>query len=75
MTDIPIWWVAISGLFFIVNTIFFIGLTVALYKIVKIMQELQPKVEDLTVKVNGLVGTLKMSRLSWTTWREASRQP
>ena len=51
MTEIPSWWLAVSGVFFVVNIFLFAAIFVAVLKLVKITQELAPKVNALVDRV------------------------
>lgn len=53
MTEIPTWWLGLSAAFFVVNIILFIGMTIALAVIVKMLKELQPKMAVMMLKVEA----------------------
>jgi len=54
MTEIPTWWLVLSAVFFGLNILLLIGWIVALTKIVGVVKALQPKISDLTTKVEGI---------------------
>jgi hypothetical protein len=54
MTEIPSWWLIVSAIFFVVNIVFFIGLTFALFKIVQVMQTFGPKVNAIAQRVDQI---------------------
>ena len=55
MTEIPTWWLVLSGVFFFLNTLLFIaGICVAIYAI-KFMKELSPKIASLEQSIQQLI--------------------
>lgn len=59
MTEIPLWWLILSGAFFFMNLVFFGVMAFVLIKLLAIVKELQPKVGELTTTVKGLVTTVQ----------------
>ena len=55
MNSFPEWWIWASGIFFVVNLLFFAALTFALFRLAILLKEISPKVNELSVKVNALV--------------------
>jgi len=53
--EIPTLWLWVSGIFFLIGILVFGATIVVLFKIVKMAEELKPKVDSLTVKVEGLI--------------------
>jgi predicted PurR-regulated permease PerM len=60
--EIPPIWLIVSGLFFFVGILAFVATLVVLYKLVKLAEELKPKVDSLSTKVEALVA--KVDRVS-----------
>ena len=56
--EIPAWWLILSGLFFTINLVFFIVLCIALVRMMKVAEELKPKVDSISVKVDEMATTL-----------------
>ena len=59
MTQIPIWWLILSGIFFFVNTLMFVVLTVALFKLIKFTEELSPRVKAIEAQIQELIVRLQ----------------
>jgi uncharacterized protein YoxC len=64
--SIPTWWFVLSGIFFGLNILFFVGLTIAIVLIVKVLSALQPKLialetsaQSLVEKVNGIAANVE----------------
>lgn len=53
--EIPTLWLWISGIFFFAGILVFSGTLVLLFKVMKLAEEMKPKVDSLTTKVEGLV--------------------
>ncbi len=51
----PIWWQYLSGAFLVVNIVFFAVLSLVLLRVMSLMQDLKPKIDGLTTKVDSLV--------------------
>lgn len=52
--EIPSWWLAISGLFFVVNAVFFVVLIIALLKVLELSKELKPKVDRISDRLDSI---------------------
>jgi hypothetical protein len=59
MTEIPIWWLVVSALFFVVNLVVLVVLAVIGLRVVKMLEESKPQLAELNVKVNKLVDTVQ----------------
>lgn len=66
MTEIPTWWLILSGLFFFMNLVLFAALAFAAVKLVGILKQLTPKivaiegqVSDIAKKVQELTASIK----------------
>ena len=55
MTEIPSWWIYISGAFFVINCLFFLALTIGVFMLLKVVTELKPKIDSLETSVQGLI--------------------
>ena len=55
MTDIPSWWLYLSGAFFLFNIVLFGVLIYAILSLVKLVKALQPRVESLEDSVKTLI--------------------
>ncbi len=60
--EIPTLWLWISGLFFLFGILVFGATLVVLFKILKMAEEMKPKIESLTTKVEGL--TVKLDKVA-----------
>ena len=56
--EIPSIWLWVSGIFFLFGIIVFAATITVLMKLLKLAEELKPKVDSLTSKVDGLVTKL-----------------
>ena len=56
--EIPVLWLWISGIFFLLGIILFGTTLVVLYKILKMSEDLKPRVESLTMRVETLMGKI-----------------
>lgn len=54
MTPAENWFYILGIVFFVVNTLFFIGMVFAMFKLVQIAQAVQPKVEQLSNRVEAI---------------------
>jgi len=52
MSEIPSWWLVVSALFFLVNIAALVGQMALGYRALQTLQEMKPKVEELSVKAN-----------------------
>lgn len=52
--EIPIWWLLLSGLFFLVNIVFFSVLTFVAWKLLEVGKKVEPKIESLLSTVNAI---------------------
>ena len=55
MTEIPGWWLVLSGVFFFLNALLCIAGIVAVVVVIKILKDLQPRVESLEAAVRELI--------------------
>jgi phage-related minor tail protein len=62
--EIPAWWLILSGLFFTVNLVFFIVLCVALVRMMKVAEELKPKVDRISNRVDSI--SVKVDEMATT---------
>ncbi len=53
--EIPAIWLIVSGIFFLLGILVFIGVLFALFKFMKMAEELKPKVDHLTTQVETLL--------------------
>jgi len=60
--EIPSLWLWVSGLFFLLGIIFFAATSVVLFKLLKMSEDLKPRVESLTQRVETLM--IKIDRVS-----------
>lgn len=58
MNPLPTWWVVLSGLFFLVNILFFAALTYALFRLLEIARGVEPKVAQVLTRVDSIGGKL-----------------
>lgn len=58
MNEIPSWWFIVSGLFFVVNLVVLVMLTIIGMRMLEVMRQLKTKVDELSIKVNRLVDTV-----------------
>ncbi len=54
MNEIPMWWLVLSGLFFALNVVLFAALAYLALEFAKFQKTLQPKITELTEKVNSI---------------------
>lgn len=54
MNEIPGWWLVFSLIFFGITALAFLGLMIAALMLVKVANDLKPKVEGLVAKVEGV---------------------
>ena len=54
MTEIPMWWLVVSAIFFVAQIIFLSCLIFAVLKLTRAMQQIVPKVEAISVKVQEI---------------------
>jgi hypothetical protein len=54
MVQIPTWWLAVSGVFFIINAIFFCVLIFVLIKLIEVANEMKPKIERIADRVDSI---------------------
>jgi hypothetical protein len=59
MTEIPAVWLWVSGLFFLVNLLFNIGLLIALWKLYGILNDTRPKIAALAAKTDILLNRVQ----------------
>ncbi|RYG79356.1 hypothetical protein EON77_09265, partial [bacterium] len=52
--EIPLWWLLLSGLFFVVNIVFFAVLSFVAWKLLGLSHKVEPKIESLLATVNGI---------------------
>ncbi len=59
MNDIPTWWLylwlILSGVFFLLNIVFFGAMAFALFKLASVVSALAPKVTEMSAKVDSLI--------------------
>lgn len=55
MNDIPSWWLILSGIFFVLNIIWFAILSIVMLKLVSVVSGLQPEIRSLSERVKTLV--------------------
>lgn len=65
MNEIPTWWLVLSGLFFVANMLLFVVLAFVGLRVVAMLKDLQPKIVNLTTKVEGIAE--KVTELTETT--------
>lgn len=54
MTNIPPVWLWVSGIFFVLQSLFVIGLLVAVIKLIQAIQQITPKVQAISDKVHDI---------------------
>ena len=54
MVQIPFWWLAVSGVFFFINAIFFCVLIFAMVKLLEVAKELKPKIDRISDRVDSI---------------------
>src|ERR671916_376197 len=54
MQPVPTWWLVLSGLFFFVNILFFIGIMIGGFFLLKFMKDLRPRMDTLTQRLDDL---------------------
>lgn len=54
MNELPMWWLIISAVFFVINIFFFIGMIFAGMTLLRMIKEMQPKVTALTERVDSI---------------------
>jgi hypothetical protein len=61
MSEIPTWWLVLSGVFFFLNAVLFVALAYAATQLVKFLKDVSPRVaalekstQELIVKVQGV---------------------
>ena len=52
--QIPSWWLYVSGLFFLINAIFFCVLIFAMIKLLEVAKELKPKIDRISNRVDSI---------------------
>ena len=52
--QIPFWWLAVSGVFFFINAIFFCVLIFAMVKLLEVAKELKPKIDRISDRVDSI---------------------
>ena len=52
--QIPTWWLAFSGVFFVINAIFFCVLIFAMIKMLEVAKELKPKIDRISDRVDSI---------------------
>ena len=55
MNEIPSWWLAVSGLFFVLNAVLFVFLIVAAIQFMKFMKDVAPRIEALEKSTQELI--------------------
>lgn len=59
MSEIPGWWLWVSGIFFVLQSLFLVALGVVLFKALEVLRTLPPKVEATSRQVNQLLTTVQ----------------
>jgi hypothetical protein len=54
MTEIPLWWLIASFVFFVLQSLFILALIFALFKLMQAIQQITPKVEAISAKVHDI---------------------
>lgn len=52
--QIPTWWLAFSGIFFVINAVFFCVLIFAMIKMLEVAKELKPKLDRISDRVDSI---------------------
>jgi hypothetical protein len=52
--EIPSWWLVVSGLFFVINAVFFVVLIFGLMKVLELSKELKPKVDRISDRLDSI---------------------
>lgn len=53
-SSVPVWWLVLSGLFFLVNIVFFTVLSFVAWKILGLAKAVEPKIASLLGKINEI---------------------
>lgn len=59
MTDIPVWWFVISGVYFVFSIVVLFGLAVALIRVLKVLDDLGPIAHRTAEKVEVIAGQVE----------------
>jgi uncharacterized protein YoxC len=59
MSTIPSWWLALSGLFFVLNSALFVILGLFVIRLGQMAQDLKPKIDEISTKVSHLTTTVE----------------
>jgi uncharacterized protein YoxC len=59
MSEIPTWWLVLSGVFFFMNILFFVAMTFAMLALARMVKNIQPQISGLSTKVHGLIDTVE----------------
>ncbi|HRJ26934.1 MAG TPA: hypothetical protein PLO61_05435 [Fimbriimonadaceae bacterium] len=58
-TSVPGWWLTVSGLYFVLSSLFMLGMIIAMIFLVRALSGLSARVQTLSQKAEGVVDSIR----------------